>query len=145
MLNQFMSNDRVELTQLENGDFMINFNNKDMSNLHIHDWLNSDFSCRTLLAAAAVCCASGSTLYELNLRKPGARYNGLKSSVTWRNGEDEKGRKVVEALDVKVQVDVPEEHLEEFKEVLREHEDNMCFVARSLVRGIKVKMDISSI
>ena len=51
---------------------------------------------------------------------------------------------MVDSLDVKVQVDVPEEHLEEFKEVLKEHEDNMCFIVRSLVKGIKVKMDISS-
>ncbi len=145
MIYQVMSTQKVELTQLENRDFEINFNNKDMSNLLIHDWLNSDFSCGTLLAAAAICCTSGSTLYELDVRKPGARYNDLKSSVTWRNGEDEKGRGVVESLDVKVQVDVPEEHLEEFKEVLKEHEDNMCFIVRSLVKGIKVKMEINSI
>lgn len=139
-----MSTDKVELKQLENGDFEINFNNKDMANLLIHDWLKSDFSCRTLLAAAALCCSSGSVLYELDVRKPGARYKDLKSSVTWRNGEDEKGRRVVESLDVKVQVDVPEEHLAEFKEVLKEHEDNMCFIVRSLVRGIKVEMEITS-
>ena len=134
----------VELTQQKNGDFLMDFKNKDMSNLHIHDWLNSDFSCGTLLAAAALCCTSGSTLYELDLRKPGARYNGLKSIVTWKNGEDEKGRRVVESLDIKVKVDVPEEYLEEFKEVIKEHEDNMCFIARSMARGIKIKMDISS-
>jgi len=134
----------VELMQLENGDFLIDFNNKDMSNLLIHDWLNSDFSCRTLMAAAALCCTSGSTLYELNIRKPGAKYNGLKSSVTWKNGVDEKGRNIVESLDIKVKADVPDEYREVFKEVVMEHEENMCFVARSLARGLKIKMDISS-
>ena len=96
------------------------------------------------MAAAALCCTSGSTLYELDLRKPGAQYNSLKSSVTWKNGLDEKGRNVVESLDIKVQVDVPDEYREEFKEVVKEHEENMCFVARSLARGIKIKMEISS-
>lgn len=47
-------------------------------------------------------------------------------------------------MEVKVHVDVPEEYLAEFKEVLKEHEDNMCFVVRSLVRGVKVEMDIDS-
>ena len=139
-----MKKDMVEITQLESGDFLMDFNNKDMSNLLIHNWLNSDFSCRKLMAAAALCCTSGSTLYELDLRKPGARYNSLKSSVTWKNGVDERGRNVVEALDIKVQVDVPEEYVEEFKEVVKEHEENMCFIARSLARGIKITMDISS-
>jgi len=140
-----MSTNKVEIKQLENGDFEMNFNRKDMTKLVIpKDWIKSDFSCGALLAAAALCCTSGSTIYELDVRKPGARYKDLRSSVTWKNGEDEYGRGVVESMEVKVHVDVPEEHLTEFKEVIKEHEDNMCFVVRSLVRGVKVEMEINS-
>ena len=138
-----LSKNVIELTQLENGDFEFNFNNKDMDNIIIHDWLKSDFSCRNLLAAAALCCTSGSMLYELDVRKPGAKYKDLKSSVTWRTGKDDEGRIIIESLNVKVQVDVPEEHLAEFKEVLKEHEDNMCFIVRSLNRGIKTEIEIT--
>ena len=133
----------IELAQLENGDFEFNFNNKDMDNIIIHDWLKSDFSCRNLLAAAALCCTSGSMLYELDVRKPGARYRDLKSSVTLKTGKDEKGRVVIESMNVRVQVDMPDEHLAEFEEVLREHENNMCFIVRSLNRGIKTGIEIT--
>ena len=140
-----MSTNKVEIKQIENGDFEMNFNRKDMTKLVIpKNWMKSDFSCGALLAAAALCCTSGSTIYELDARKPGARYKDLRSSVTWKNGEDEYGHGVVESMEVKVHVDVPEEYLAEFKEVLKEHEDNMCFVVRSLVRGVKVEMDIDS-
>lgn len=138
-----MSKNVIELTQLESGDFEFNFHNKDMADIVIHDWLKSDFKCRNLLAAAALCCTSGSMLYELDVRKPGARYRDLKSSVALKTGKDEKGRMVIESMNVRVQVDVPEEHLAEFEEVFREHEDNMCFIVRSLNRGIKAEIEIT--
>jgi len=137
--------DKVELRQLENGDYEIDFNNEDMDKITIHNWGKSKFSCRTLLAAAALCCSSGSAIYELGVRKPGAKYNDIQSSVTWTNGKDEKGRRIIESIDIHVQVDVPEEHLAEFKEVIQEHEDNDCFVVRSLKRGIKAKIKIRRI
>ena len=140
-----MSINKVEIRRLENGDFEMDFNRKDMAKLVFPGWLKSDFSCGALLAAAALCCTSGSMIYELDARKPGARYKDLRSSVTWKTGEDEHGRGVVESMEVKVHADVPEEHLTEFEEVIKEHEDNMCFIVRSLVNGVKVKMDINPV
>ena len=139
-----MSTNKVEIRQLENGDFEMDFNRKDMAKLVFPGWSN-DFSCGALLAAAALCCTSGSTIYELDVRKPGAQYKDLRSSVTWKTGEDEKGRGVVGSMEVKVHVDVPEEHLTEFEEVVKEHEENMCFIVRSLVNGVKVKMEINPV
>lgn len=135
--------DKVELRQLENGNYEIDFNNEDMGKLTINNWGKSKFSCRTLLAAAALCCSSGSAIYELAVRKPGAKYKDIKSSVTWTTGKDEKGRRIIESLDIQVQVDVPSEYLAEFKEVIQEHKDNDCFVVRSLKRGIKADITIT--
>ena len=132
----------VELTQLKNGDFEINFNNEDMSTIIIHDPLNSKFSARNLLAAAVLFCTSGSMRYELNVRKPGARYRKLKARVVQKYGRNEMDRAVIESLKVEVEVDVPEEHRSEFIEVLEEHDENGCFITRSLNSGIDVNIEI---
>lgn len=135
----------IELKELENGDFEINFNNPDMGNIIIPAPLTSKFSCGALIAAGALCCTTGSMLYELDARKPGARYNLIKSSVTQNRKLDEKGRVVIDSIDVNIQVDVPEEHLDVFEEVIKEHEDNQCAMVRSLNRGIKAEITITKI
>ncbi len=132
----------IELTQLENGDLEINFNNEDMSTIIIHDPLNTKFSARNLLAAAALFCTSGSMLYELDVRKPGARYRKLKARVISKYGRNEKERAVIESMRIEVEVDVPEEHQSEFVEVLEEHDENGCFITRSLNNGITVDIEI---
>ncbi|MCW4050185.1 MAG: OsmC family protein [Candidatus Bathyarchaeota archaeon] len=132
----------IELTQLENGDFEINFNNEDMSTIIIHDPLNSKFSARNLLAAAALFCTSGSMLYELNVRKSDARYRKLKARVISKYDRNEKDRAIIESMKVEVEVDVPEEHRSQFIEVLEEHDENECFITRSLNNGIKVDIEI---
>jgi uncharacterized OsmC-like protein len=45
-------------------------------------------------------------------------------------------------MKVEVLVDVPEEHRSEFIEVVDEHEENECFITRSLNKGIKVDIEI---
>ena len=132
----------IELTQLENGDFEINFNNEDMNTIIIHEPLNSKFSARNLLAAAALFCTSGSMMYELDTRKPGARYNKLKARVVSKYARNEKNRAIIESMKVEVLVDVPEEHRSEFIKVVDEHKENECFITRSLNKGIKVDIEI---
>jgi len=107
--------------------------------------LKSQFSCGALIVAGALCCTTGSVLYELDARKQGARYNVIRSSATQSRIKDEKGRVVIDSIDVHVEVDVPEEHLGVFKDVLKEHEDNQCAMVRSLNRGIKAEITIKKI
>ena len=133
----------VELTQLENGDFEINFNKKDMNTIIIHDPLNADFSARNLLAAAALFCTSGSMIYELDARKKGAKYKKLKASVIQKYGRNKKDRAFIESLKVIVDVEVPSEYRSEFSEVVEEHYENGCFITRSLNEGIDVDIEIN--
>jgi organic hydroperoxide reductase OsmC/OhrA len=133
----------IEITQLDNGDFELNFNKEDMGSIIIRDPLNSNFSARNLLAAAALFCTSGSVLYELDVRKKGARYNRLEARVLQNYGRNEKGRSVIESLKVEVNVEVPDEFKSEFDEVLLEHQENGCFITRSLNKGIKVDIEIN--
>ena len=135
----------MELRELENGDWEISFNNPDMGNIVIPAPLKSQFSCGALIVAGALCCTTGSVLYELNARKQGARYNVIRSSATQSRIKDEKGRVVIDSIDVHVEVDVPEEHLGVFEDVLKEHEDNQCAMVRSLNRGIKAEITIKKI
>ena len=135
----------MELRELENEDWEISFNNPDMSNIIIPAPLKSQFSCGALIVAGALCCTTGSVLYELNARKQGARYNVIRSSATQSRIKDEKGRVVIDSIDVHVEVDVPEEHLGVFEDVLKEHEDNQCAMVRSLNRGIKAEITIKKI
>jgi uncharacterized OsmC-like protein len=135
----------VELIQLENGDFEINFNKKDMNKIVIHDPLNADFSARNLLAAAALFCTSGSMVYELDARKKGAKYKKLKARVIQKYGKNEKDRAIIESLRVIVDVEVPSEYRSEFNEVVEEHKENECFITRSLNKGINVEIEISEI
>ena len=135
----------MELRELENEDWEISFNNPDMSNIIIPAPLKSQFSCGALIVAGALCCTTGSVLYELNARKQGARYNVIRSSATQSRIKDEKGRVDIDSLDVHVEVDVPEEHLGVFEDVLKEHEDNQCAMVRSLNRGIKAEITIKKI
>lgn len=135
----------MELRELENGDWEISFNNPDMGNIVIPAPLKSQFSCGALIVAGALCCTTGSVLYELDARKPSARYNVIKSSATQSRKKDEKGRVVIDSIDVHVEVDVPEEHLGVFGDVVKEHEDNQCAMVRSLNRGIKAEITIKKI
>lgn len=135
----------MELRELENGDWEISFNNTDMGNIVITAPLKSQFSCGALIVAGALCCTTGSVLYELDARKKGARYNVIRSSATQSRIKDEKGRFVIDSIDVHVEVDVPEEHLGVFEDVLKEHEDNQCAMVRSLNRGIKAEITIKKI
>jgi len=91
-----------------------------MKTIVIQDPLNSKFSARNLLAAAVLFCTSGSMRYELDVRKPGARYRKLKARVISRYGRNEKDRAIIGSMKVEVEVDVPEEHRSEFIEVLEE-------------------------
>jgi|GEM_PF-4555970 len=136
---------KVELRELESGDWEISFNNPDMGNIIIPAPLKSQFSCGALIVAGALCCTTGSVLYELDARKPGARYNVIRSSATQSRKLDEKGRVVLDSIDVHVEVDVPEEHRDVFKDVLKEHEDNQCSMVRSLNRGIKAEITLKKI
>jgi uncharacterized OsmC-like protein len=67
------------------------------------------------------------------------------SSATQSRKKDEKGRVAIDSIDVHVEVDVPEEPLGIFEDVLREHEDNQCAMVRSLNRGIKAEITIKKI
>jgi uncharacterized OsmC-like protein len=143
VVNDVSRGNIIELTQLENGDFEINFNNEDMNPIVIHDPLNSKFSARNLLAAAAAFCTAGSMLYELEARSKGGRYNKLNVSVIQKYGRNANDRAFIDSLKVEVFVDVPEKYHPEFKEVLEEHHKNGCFISRSLNQGIKVDIEIN--
>jgi uncharacterized OsmC-like protein len=133
----------IEITQLENGDLEIDFNNEDMTKITIHDPPNSKFSARNLLSAAIAFCTAGSMRYELRARKPGAEYKSLKARVEISTyGRNEKERAVIESMKVDVEADVLEEHRAVFQEVVEEHIENGCFITRSLNNGINVELEI---
>ena len=46
-------------------------------------------------------------------------------------------------MTININVDVPEEHRPEFKEVIEEHMNHGCSVTRSLKRGILIKLNIN--
>ena len=114
-----------------------------MGDITVDNWREKGFSNTRLLAAAALICFSSSMEYELDALVPGARYGDMESSVRWRRGKDKSGRNVIEAMEIDVKVEVPEEYRAEFAEVVSEHTEHACTLVRSLRRGVKVEVNIS--
>jgi uncharacterized OsmC-like protein len=94
---------------------------------------------RKLLAAAATYCMAGSL--KLCLEENGVEIDGLSAYSKIKMGKAESGINIVETIDLKVLITVPEENykeLEHCREILKEG----SLITRSLERGIKVNHSI---
>jgi uncharacterized OsmC-like protein len=139
-----VSPNRVKLIRSEEGTYKVPFNYGQMKDLIITNSAH-DFSNTHLLAAAALICISGSMEYELGILKQDARYKELESSIRWRYGKDESGRRIIDSMEINVNVEVPDELRSEFSEVVKEHMDHGCLITRSLKRGFPIKLNITEI
>jgi osmotically inducible protein OsmC len=95
---------------------------------------------RSLLAASATYCLAGSINYMLKAR--GVDVKGIDASSTVDMGKDDKGKSVVEGLNLEVHVDLPDEKRDMLDHCVKILKDG-CLVTRSLKKGIHVKHNIS--
>ena len=138
-----MSPNEIKLKRVGEGTYEVPFDYGVMENIFVDNWWENDWSNGRLIAAGALICISGSMEYELDVLKKGARFESLESSLRWRYGKDESGRRIVEAMTINIDVGVPEEIRQEFPEVVKEHMDHGCTWTRSLKKGIKVEININ--
>jgi hypothetical protein len=137
-----LSPNRVDLKKVIEGTYEIVFDREQMKDILIENWWESDFSNTHLLAAAALNCISGSMEYELDVLKKGARYDSLDSSIKWRFGKDESGRRIIDSMEITVNVVVQEGLRSEFGDVVDEHMNHGCTVTRSLKRGFPIQLNL---
>jgi len=137
-----MSPNEVKLKRVGEGTYEMPFNIEAMEDIKVDNWWENRFSNSHLMAAAALNCISSSMEYELDALKKDARYGSLDSSLRWRYGKDESGRRIIDAMTININVDVPEELGSEFSKVVKEHMDHGCMLTRSLKKGIKIELNI---
>jgi len=138
-----MCPNEVKLTRVGEGSYEIPFNYGQMKDIHIENWWETDFSNTKLLAAAVLNCITSSVEYELDTLKEGARYNDLDTAIRWRLGKDESGRRIIESMEININVEVPESLRSEHNKVLEEHTGHGCTLTRSLKRGIPIELKIN--
>jgi len=138
-----MCPNEVKLKRVKEGTYEIPFNYGQMKDIIIENWWEVDFSNTRLLAAAALNCITGSMEYELDVLKTDARYEELDSSIRWRYGKDKSGRRIIDSMEININLVVPDEHRSEFKEVVNEHTDHGCTITRSLKNGFPIKLNIN--
>lgn len=141
-----MSPNEVKLKRVGEGSYEIPFNYGQMKDINIENWWEGeDFSNTRLLAAAALGCITSSFEYELDALKKGARYDALDSSIRWRYGKDETGRRIIDSMEITINVDVPNALRSEHENVVKEHMNHGCTITRSLKRGFPIKLKIQEI
>jgi uncharacterized OsmC-like protein len=138
-----MSPNAIQLKRIGEGTYEVPFDYGQMKDLIVENWWELDWSNTRLLAAAALICISASMEYELDVLKEDARYKALESSLRWRYGKDESGRRIINSMEINISVDLPDELRSEFLEVVKEHMDHGCTITRSLKRGIPIKLNIT--
>jgi organic hydroperoxide reductase OsmC/OhrA len=90
---------------------------------------------RSFLAASATYCMAG-TIKSM-LRTRGVEVNDISATSNVEMGKDDKGKSIVEGLNLEIQVDIPEESrdvLDHCVNILR----GGCLITRSLKNGIHV-------
>ena len=138
-----MSPNEIKLTRVGEGSYEIPFNYGQMNDIHIVNWWEVDFSNTKLLAAAVLNCITSSFEYELDVLKKGARYDALDSKINWRYGKDESGRRIIDSIEININLDVPDEIQPEHLKVIDEHMNHGCTITRSLKRGIPITLKIN--
>ena len=143
-----MSRNELKLTRDTEGRIDLPFNYGDMKDIHIEHWRThadpnvEDYSGTRAIAASALSCISMSMDYELHSLKQGSSYDALDSSIKWKMGKDETGRTIIESMEIDINVEVPEDLRSEHDKVVKEHLEHASQMARSLRRGIPIKINI---
>ena len=138
-----MPPNEIKLKRTGEGTYEVPFNYGVMENIKVDNWWKNDFSNTRLLTAGALICISSSMEYELDVLKKDARFKSIESSLHWRYGKDESGRRIIDTITININVDVSDELRSEFLEVVKEHMDHGCTLTRSLKKGIKIDLNIS--
>ena len=138
-----MSPNEVKLTRIGEGSYEIPFNYGQMKDIHIENWWTNDFSNTKLLAAAVLNCITSSFEYELDVLKKDARYDALDSKIHWRYGKDESGRRIIDSIEININLEVPDNIQQEHLKVVKEHMNHGCTITRSLKRGIPIELKIN--
>ncbi len=143
----FKSEVRTELERLENGDLKIRFKSETMPDLTIkragvpREKIGAE--ARNLLAASIAECMGSTLLFLLDWAKIDLR--GFEAVATVSTGRDQNGRVCVDTVDLKFDVQMPEdeETRKRFERVKRLFKRG-CLMSRSLPRGIKVNYSINT-
>ena len=67
----------------------------------------------------------------------------MDSSIRWRYGKDETGRRIIDSMEITINVDVPDTLRLEHEKVEKEHVEHGCMITRSLKRGFPIKLNIN--
>jgi len=136
---------KVELEQPENGDLLIRFNSETMDDIIVRkagvprEKMGGE--ARMLLAASLAECMFSTFTFLLGWAN--VKHRGLRAEATVSTEKDERGQLCVGSVDVKIEVEAPED--EETMKRLRRVENLFkrgCLMSRSLERGIKVSYTI---
>ena len=147
MLVSFMSEVKVELEQLEDGDLLIKFNSETMDDLIVKkagvpkEKMGGE--ARQLLAAGLAECMCSTFISLLEWAR--VKCGKLDATVTVSTEKDERGRLCVDRLDVNIEVEIPGD--EDFMKRFRRAENLFkrgCLMSRSLERGIKISYKIGA-
>jgi hypothetical protein len=138
-----MASNPVEIELLENGDYHIKLNHQLLANIEVQlskvPEENRGGVARALLSASALYCMAGTLADMLNARSVPIR--GMTGSASVRIGKNVKGREVVGSLNINLDVDVPEENLQELDRCIKILDDG-CFITGGLKKGLLVNNHI---
>jgi uncharacterized OsmC-like protein len=133
----------VEVNLLENGDYNIELNHEALENIQVSlSTVPQDKRggvARALFSASALYCMAGSVNYLLSARK--VQVKDIKGSVSVQMGKNDKGRDLVEALTLDIDVDIPDENSPELERCIKYLKEG-CLITRGLKKGIDVTINI---
>ena len=141
-----MSPNPVEWELLPNGDVILKFNHDLLEDMTVSPYGVPEDKrggvARALLSMSALSCMAGSLNAMLKARD--VEIKGIKGSASIQMGKDEKNKDLVEAMNLKIDVDIAEEHMPVLERCIKYLEDG-CLVTRGLKKGIKVTNNIQRI
>ena len=138
-----MTSNPVDIELLENGDYHIKLNHQLLADIDVQLSKVPEEKrggvARALLSASALYCLAG-TLADM-LKARSVPIGGMTGSASVKIGKNGKGREVVDSLNIGLDVDVPEENLQELDRCIKILDDG-CFITGRLKKGLLVNNDI---
>jgi organic hydroperoxide reductase OsmC/OhrA len=134
-----LSLDPVEINLLENGDYYLKLNHDALENVKVSlSKIPKDKRggvARALFSASALYCMAGSLKSLLSARKVPVK--DIIGSVSIKMGKDEKGRPLVESMELDIDVDIPDEYRSQLDRCIGYLEEG-CLITRGMKKGINV-------
>ena len=138
-----MSQNPVELSLLDNGDYFIRLNHEALEDVLVSLSKVPEEKrggvARALFTASALYCMAGSVNYMLRARKVAIK--DIKGTASIKMGKNEKNQDLVESMTLNIDVDIPENNRPELDRCIKYFE-NGCLITRGLKKGIEVNNKI---